>query len=63
MFTKENNVKIATALLSFSVILMLVSTFVILVTSGLNGLTPQTGLTLSFALMSMGLFYSNQALK
>jgi hypothetical protein len=59
MFTKETKVRIASSMLILSVILMVVSVAAILITSGFNGLTPQIGLTVSFALMSLGLFYAN----
>ena len=53
----------ATILLGASVIGMLSSVGVILLTSGLSGLTPQIGLSVSFALMALGLFFSNLALR
>lgn len=60
MWTKETWTFLAKWFLIISVVVILANTVALLITTG--GISPQTGMTVGFAMMSLGLFFSNQAL-
>jgi energy-converting hydrogenase Eha subunit C len=60
MFSKDQYRKFSLVLLLFSLVCVIVGAAGLLLTSPISF---QTLLAVGFALMSMGLFYSNQALK